>query len=152
MTGPHTESDRAAATGSPTVHGSGHGVRSEDDRVPSYSIVAVGVAALVLFFLASFVTIAFIRVKEGERPLLPVPPEIGQSKIGIVEQQLFETATRGRKDQDERLRRLRSYGWIDRKSGIVRIPIDRAMELSARGVRPRGSAPGEGAGTTEVQP
>ncbi len=24
---------------------------------------------------------------------------------------------------------LKSYGWVDRKAGIVRIPIDRAMEL-----------------------
>lgn len=24
---------------------------------------------------------------------------------------------------------LRSYGWVDRNSGIVRVPIDRAMEL-----------------------
>ncbi len=150
MTGPHTESDRAAATGTPAVHGTGHGVRSEDDRVPSVSIVAVGVAALVLFFLASFVTIAFIRVKEGERPLLPVPPEIGQSKIGLVEQQLFETATRGKEDQEARKRRLGSYGWVDRRRGIVRLPIERAMELSAQGVRPRATGPGTG--TTEAQP
>ena len=44
----------------------------------------------------------------------------------------------------EQLRRLRSeenvtlesYGWVDRSQGIVRIPIDRAMELVAeRGLR-----------------
>ena len=28
-------------------------------------------------------------------------------------------------------RELTSYGWIDRQRGIVRIPIDRAMELLA---------------------
>lgn len=27
---------------------------------------------------------------------------------------------------------LNSYGWVDRKSGIVRIPINRAMELLAQ--------------------
>jgi hypothetical protein len=147
---PRTESDRAAATGTPTVHGHGHGVRSEDDRIPSVPIVAVGVGALVIFFLASYVTLSFLRVKEGDRPPLPVPREIGQSKIGLVEQQLFETATRGKKDQEARRSRLGSYGWVDRKNGIVRMPIDRAMELSAQGARPRTSGPGTG--TTEAQP
>jgi hypothetical protein len=37
---------------------------------------------------------------------------------------------------------LKSYGWIDRERGIVRIPIDRAIEILAqRGlpVRPQSS-------------
>jgi hypothetical protein len=151
VTDPRTESNRAAARpGEPTQHGSGHGVRSEDDRIPAIPIVAVGVGALVIFFLASWVTLSFLRVKEGDRPLLPIPQEIGQSKIGLVEQQLFETATRGRRDQEARRSRLGSYGWVDRKGGVVRLPIERAMELSAQGVRPRTTGPGPG--TTEAQP
>lgn len=31
--------------------------------------------------------------------------------------------------QEEKQRRLHSYGWVDRKQGAVRIPIERAMEL-----------------------
>ena len=27
---------------------------------------------------------------------------------------------------------LHSYGWIDEKKGVVRIPIERAMELTAQ--------------------
>jgi hypothetical protein len=40
-------------------------------------------------------------------------------------------------------RTLHSYGWVDEKAGIVRIPIERAMELTAeRGlpVRPQAEA------------
>ena len=145
MTDPSTGS-RPAAEG----HGSAHGhVRSEDDRIPSLPIVAVGVGALVIFALASFVTLSFLRVKEGDRPPLPVPQEIGLSKIGLVEQQLFESSTRGERDRAARKERLGSYGWIDRKAGIVRLPIDRAMELSAQGARPRASPGGT---TTEAQP
>jgi|SRR5271166_6594040 len=46
---------------------------------------------------------------------------------------------------DERLREdksLYSYGWVDEKAGIVRIPIERAMELLAQqglAVRPQGA-------------
>lgn len=151
MSDPRTESERASQTGL-AGHGTGHGhgVRSEDDHIPSFPIVAVGVGALVVFFLASWVTISFLRVKEGDRPLLPVPQELGQSKIGLVEQQLFETSTRGRKDLEARRGRLGSYGWVDRRAGVVRIPIERAMELSAQGVRPR--ADGPSTSTREAQP
>jgi hypothetical protein len=34
-------------------------------------------------------------------------------------------ALRAREDET-----LRSYGWVDRNAGVVRIPIDRAMELT----------------------
>ncbi len=34
--------------------------------------------------------------------------------------------------RDREAAELESYGWIDRKSGIVRIPIDRAMDLLAQ--------------------
>jgi hypothetical protein len=122
----------------PGGHGPAHGrVRSEEDRVASLPIVAVGAGSLVVFLLASWVTLSFLRVKEGDRPLLPVPQEIGQSKIGLVEQQLFELSARGERDRAARLERLGSYGWVDRKAGVVHLPIERAMELSAKGVRPR---------------
>jgi hypothetical protein len=29
--------------------------------------------------------------------------------------------------------RLESYGWVDRKAGIVRIPIEKAMKLIVEG-------------------
>jgi hypothetical protein len=37
---------------------------------------------------------------------------------------------------------LTTYGWVDKKAGIVRIPIDRAMDLIAhRGLPATGTAP-----------
>ena len=36
---------------------------------------------------------------------------------------------------------LNSYGWVDRKAGIVRIPIDRAMEVRAERGLPARSRP-----------
>jgi len=37
---------------------------------------------------------------------------------------------------------LNSYGWVDQKAGIVRIPIERAMDiLVQRGLPVRGAAP-----------
>lgn len=117
------------------------GVRSEEDRISTGPIIAVGVGAVVLFFLASFVTISYLRVKEGDRPPLPMPAELGRSKIGMVEQQIFDLATRGEQDRARKRERLSSYGWVDRGAGIVHVPIERAMQLVAEGVRaPAGAA------------
>jgi hypothetical protein len=121
-------------------HGHGHGdVRSEEDRISTPTIVIVGVASLVVFFLAGLAASSYLQVRQGERGPLPIPPEAGQSKIGMVEQQLFELSVRGERDRATRLERLRSYGWVDRAGGVAHIPIDQAMELVAKGVRP---APG----------
>jgi hypothetical protein len=120
----------------------GHGhSRSEDDYVPSRIIVLVGVGALVVFFLGSLAASAYLRVKQGEHPPLALPPETGQNKIGMVEQQIFELADRGERERAGKLRRLSSYGWVDRRAGLVHLPIDRAMDLVVRGVRPPATPP-----------
>lgn len=126
----------------------GHGVRAEEDRIATGSIVAVGIGALVVFFLASAVAVSYLRVSQGERPPLPVPPELGRSKIGMVEQQPFDLAVRGERDRAVRLERLRSYGWVDRGAGVAHVPIDRAMDLVVKGVRP---APGPGPGPAQQE-
>jgi hypothetical protein len=38
-------------------------------------------------------------------------------------------------------RRLTSYGWVDRSNGIIRVPIDRAMDLTAQRDLPNRPAP-----------
>jgi len=126
----------------------GHGARSEEDRIATGKLVAVGIGALVVFFLASAVAVSFLRVRQGEHPPLPVPPDVGRSKIGIVEQQQFSVALRGERDRAARLERLRSFGWVDRAGGVVHVPIDRAMDLVARGVR---AEPGPGPGPVQQE-
>src|SRR5438105_2015895 len=65
----------------------------------------------------------------GARPL-PPPPRV-QSNPGADMQSYFQS------QQD----RLNTYGWIDRQNGIVRLPIDRAMELVLeRGLPARSSS------------
>lgn len=118
-------------------HGHGHaGVRSEEDRISTPRIVVVGVAAIVVFFLAGLAASSYLQVRQGERGPLPIPPEVGRSKIGIVEQQMFDLSVRGERDRAARLERLGAWGWVDRAGGVAHIPIDRAMELVVKGVRP----------------
>jgi hypothetical protein len=122
-------------------HGNG-GVRSEEDRISTGKVVAVGIASLLLFFFASLATSLYFKARRAEAGPVRVPAEIGSSKIGMVEQQLFDRSERGARDRAVRQERLRSYGWVDRRQGVVHLPIERAMELVAGGARP---PPGEGA-------
>jgi hypothetical protein len=43
--------------------------------------------------------------------------------------------------KQEELRRIETYGWVDRKEGIARIPVDRAMDILAQKGLPRVHAP-----------
>jgi len=135
------------------AHGPEHGaVRSEEDRISTGRILLVGIGSLVLFFFASMAAVAYLSFRQGERPALPIPPELGSSKIGIVEQQLFDLSQRGDRDRAARLERLGSYGWVDRPAGVVHMPIGHAMELVAKGVRAAPGGPPEPPRTPGGQP
>ena len=114
--------------------------RAEPDRFASPRILAVGAAALILFVAASWVTIRFgydrtrAQVLAGG-PAAP-PSEIGLNKIGIVEQRLFSQAVEPAEWRQRQIQRLHGYGWVDRKAGVVHVPIDEAMARVARGERP----------------
>ncbi len=117
------------------------GVRSEEDRISSGKVVAVGIASLVLFIITSLIVSVYFEKRLASAQLPPAPPDMGSSKIGMVEQQFYGIAQRGMQDRAARLERLGSYGWVDRAAGVAHIPIDRAMELVEKGVRAR---PGQG--------
>jgi hypothetical protein len=123
----------------PHGHG-GSDVRSEEDRIGTVAILAVGVGSLLVFLLAGFVVTRYYL--GAVRDPRPFPAEVGQSKIGMVEQEQFEVAVRGERDLVTRRERLGSFGWVDRPAGVAHMPIDRAMELVARGVRAKGG-PGQ---------
>ena len=112
---------------------------AEEDVVSSAKIVWVGLIALVVFFIGSVLAgmqmLSTRREANPEGPA-PMPAAAGQAKIGIVEQRLFGYANQGIVWREQAERRLRSTGWVDRERGVVHIPIDRAMNMVERGVRP----------------
>lgn len=139
----------------PHVHEPGHGhgqVRSEEDRVSTPAIVVVGVGSLLVFLLAGAAAVGYLKMRQGQHPPVLVPPEAGRSKIGMVEQDLFDVAVRGQRDLERRKARLGAYGWVDRERGIVHLPIGRAMELVEQGVRASPGAPGERPAGPGAQP
>jgi len=123
-------------------HDSGAHPRSENDWVDSRSVLLVGFGALAIFILFGAGAVAYIRHSNAVTPQAALPPEVGQDKIGLVEQQLFDTNLRGGRDRAARLAHLEGYGWVDSQAGVLHIPVARAMELVSQGVRvPAGQSP-----------
>jgi hypothetical protein len=117
-----------------------HATRAEPDRIGTPRILAVGAAALLFFFAASWFTIRY-GYEATRAEMLPDgpaarPSEIGRNKIGIVEQRLFSLAVEPADWRKGQVQRLQAYGWVDRKAGVVHVPIDQAMARVARGERP----------------
>jgi hypothetical protein len=94
-------------------------------------VVGVGVGALVAFTLATWISWRFMNAREK---LLqpngpdPIPRQIGQSEIGIVDQVPFDITRSFAVYREDRNYRLTHWGWIDRKQGIVHMPVETAME------------------------
>ena len=126
----------------------GHGVAAEPDRIRPRLVLGFGAvltlttvvaAALMagLFWMLDhraarrdrkIVEAAGLERREAELPPLP-----RLQVYPVHHWKDFQSAER---------ERLGSYGWMDRSSGAVHIPIDRAMELIAqRGVGPLPAAP-----------
>jgi hypothetical protein len=60
-----------------------------------------------------------------------------------VDLEIFQTAEEAK---------LKSYGWVDKAGGVIRIPIERAMELIAqRGLPTRGPGSQNTSGKTSLQ-
>lgn len=100
-------------------------------------VVLVGVISVLVFAAGSIWSYGIYRSTAREmnpagRP--QIPAEMGREEIGIVDQVPFElnrwvSQHREQYANEKGTGRLQTYGWVDRKAGTVRIPIDRAMEL-----------------------
>ncbi len=54
---------------------------------------------------------------------------------GTLEQTPIETSERGLTLRAKQKQQLTGYGWVDRDAGVARIPIERAIDLRAEGLR-----------------
>jgi hypothetical protein len=100
-------------------------------------IVAVGILSILVFAIGSWW--AYRILETTTREMNPsghayIPAAIGQEEINIVDQVPFELNRWVSRYDEEYVNekgtgRLQTYGWTDRKTGTIRIPIDRAMDL-----------------------
>lgn len=111
----------------------------DPDRMPMKKVIAVALAAFLIFGLSvlwanNILGVQTTRALPAGPP--PAPSEIGKPRVGMVNQWLFELQTEAPNKREEQLKRLESYGWVDRDKQIIHIPIRRAMEqMAAEGNR-----------------
>ena len=134
--------EHPGASSHPEEHGGGH-----EERDVSFRPVIGGLLGLLALLLASFVLMLlvfkFFAVREAEYgpPANPLAQKFGRD---VPPQPQLQTAPLQDLDalraQEEAI--LNGYGWVDRKAGVVRIPVQRALELLAqRGVPTRAQPP-----------
>ncbi len=103
----------------------------EDTAVSAGKIVAVAVTALLVFAASGYWSYTIYDKRSRELQPLgpdPIPRQIGQAEIGIVDQVPFEVYRSLQIYRKYSKHRLDTWGWVDKKQGIVHMPIEQAME------------------------
>jgi hypothetical protein len=123
-------------------HGQAPGAHGAADEVDYGKVVGVGIAALVIFALsiiwASKIYDRGIKAVE-EKSGRAAAFDTKRSEIGIVDQVPFEHDTRLKSWKADRRAELEHYSWVDKSKGVVRIPIEVAMDKVAGGAMPAGA-------------
>jgi len=110
-------------------------VRPEKDVLPGKFILRTLLATTMITIALCFATHLILRARLIQlRPSyrfperdLPAPHD-----VATVRQELFRVADPRPPLQEEQRAGLAGFGWVDRERGIVRVPIDTAMEIVAQ--------------------
>ena len=126
--------------------------RPAADAKPGHEFTQIGVRGLVIFSVALIGVIAATQIVLGlwmqsfarkEARVDALYPGRIAIEVDQFPNPRLQQNPRSELDlmKDEEDRRIRSYGWVDRRAGIARIPVERAMEILARKGLPRVPAP-----------
>ena len=106
------------------------------------TLAGIAIGILVIYFVVHGIYRVMSHYDETHQPVVsPLKPAVqGDTRVGTKAD--VEKFPEPRLEEDERGElkdvrlgeedKLYSYGWVDEKAGVVRIPIDRAMELIAQ--------------------
>jgi hypothetical protein len=116
----------------PRVEGDGPGYETRDANPRSlmrFGFVLFAFLALTIIGMLAVYRVVFVpdKVPEGAWVIPSQSPD-----------DIYHVLRTLRESEKER---LTTYGWVDRKAGIVRIPIDRAIDLVAQRGVPKGKGP-----------
>jgi hypothetical protein len=127
--------DRGRRAGLPGVGTEDLAAGHETSDANARAIVLVG-AGLAAVLVAVFVAASLLVAPYAQRPLslssppglaaLPTPPDLPSPRL---QTEPGQELSRYRAQQEQI---LHGYGWVDRSNGVVRIPIERAIDLLAQ--------------------
>ncbi len=136
-------------------HGHGHFAHEKTDTgVRNVAVLAGAFVGLLIFgLIVGYGTLRFLSTPETTT-VVPAPLE--PSRVMPPGPRLQVNAQEDLHDYlQQQQQTLDSYGWVDQSAGVVRIPVDRAMDLVLqRGLptRAAGGAPGEGGEAAAQKP
>jgi hypothetical protein len=109
----------------------GFPVRQEDDEVASSRVTATTVVGFVVGAVAVFIGGWLVASMGGLRPNAAGPggPRQAPRAISHIEQTPIWSDEPGIDLRNAQHRELESWGWVDKKAGIARIPVARAMDV-----------------------
>lgn len=109
-------------------------------------VVAFGIGIVVATALAVLITAGMIyyRATQHSKRELPLPRLAREREINPQPRLEVDAPKQLREMRAGEDARLSSYGWVDKDADIVRIPIDRAMDiLASKGLPARKTEPVE---------
>ncbi|MFB3904813.1 MAG: hypothetical protein ACE15E_15280 [Acidobacteriota bacterium] len=114
----------------PNRSGLGHEVTDANPKVLAYALV--GLALLLIFVFVAMWLLFIYFDSRAEKAETGRPSQWGQVDYRPPEPRLQTSPAEDMEKMREREERLiHSYGWVNKASGIVRIPVDRAMDIVA---------------------
>ena len=123
--------------------------RYEDSNVSVKQLFAfaMGIVALVLVgVLVSALTFRFFERLTPMGPSAAPFEDVRDLPPGLRLQTAAPDDLKRYRDEQDKI--LAGYGWVDPRAGVVRIPVERAMELLLqKGYSVRGSSPAVGSST-----
>jgi hypothetical protein len=119
-------------------------VRYEHSDVSGRPVVTIGIAVLIGAWISVWLLYYFFAYLMHTRAEAGPPPAARASGKVLVPPEpriQISPSTDLREMRAAEDGELKGYGWVDRSNGIMSIPIDRAIQLTAqRGIPPQRSA------------
>lgn len=130
------------------AHDGAHQVRAEPDRVSWRLITAAAIGLLIFTAVVMLLMALFLRgmdrraEKKDDATVEAAGLQRREERIPPAPRLQVYGPRHWREFRDAEMERLSTYGWMDRSSGAVHVPIERAMDLIAvRGIGPLPAAP-----------
>ena len=102
-----------------------------EEGIPWGKVIGVGAGWAILLIVSIWIVVRMLHAREKELQPNgpdPLPQQIGQGEIGIVDQVPFDVTRALQAYRTDRIDKLEHWGWVDRKAGVVRMPIEEAMD------------------------
>ena len=132
----------SAQSSGPAGHGTAAEVAHAQQEMSWPWIIGVGVASIAIFALATVWSTHILNTTRAEMQPggpPPIPKQVDQYEVGIVNLRVFALDQRAAQKRLQQMERLRSYGWVDRETGLAHIPVEEAMKMYLADQQTKGS-------------